>query len=234
MVKPGMAGRMTQPEAVIFDLDGVLADTVEFHYRAWKHIADILDVPFGPEDMNRLRGRQRRDCLLDLLSGRPVDEDEIARLMILKDEFYMADLEQMTPASLLPGVLDFVLAARKSRLRLGVASASMTARAVLQKTNLLAYMDAVADGSTVSRSKPAPDIFVWVAGALRVRPHQAIVFEDSRAGVEAARTAGMFVVGVGDGQLTSQAHFSVPSLRDVVLADLMERYQSVQKAADLS
>src|SRR5690606_33014732 len=159
IVKPGMAGSMIQPVAVIFDLDGVLADTVEFHYRAWKHIADKLDVPFGPEDMNRLRGRQRRDCLLDLLNGRPVDEAEITRLMTLKEEFYMADLEQMTPASLLPGVLDFVLAAKKSRLRLGVASASMTARAVLQKTGLLAYMDAVADGSTVSRSKPAPDIF---------------------------------------------------------------------------
>jgi beta-phosphoglucomutase len=119
MVKPGLAGsinermsaEMTQPEALIFDLDGVLADTVEFHYRAWKRIADLLDVPFGPDDMNRMRGRQRRDCLLDLLNGRVVDEGEINHLMILKDEFYTADLEQMTAASLLPGVKDFVLAA---------------------------------------------------------------------------------------------------------------------------
>jgi beta-phosphoglucomutase len=220
---------MTQPEAIIFDLDGVLADTVEFHYRAWKRIADMLDVPFGPEDMNRLRGRQRRDCLLDLLSGRPVDEEQIARLMILKDEFYLADMEQMSAASLLPGVLDLVLSAKKSRLRLGVASASMTAKAVLQKTGLLDYMDAVADGSTVSRSKPAPDIFVWVAGALKVRPNRAIAFEDSGAGVEAARTAGMFVVGVGEGQLTSDAHFSVPSLREVALADLISRYQAASQ-----
>jgi beta-phosphoglucomutase len=220
---------MTQPEAIIFDLDGVLADTVEFHYRAWKRIADMLDVPFGPEDINRLRGRQRRDCLLDLLSGRPVDEEQIARLMILKDEFYLADMEQMSAASLLPGVLDLVLSAKKSRLRLGVASASMTAKAVLQKTGLLDYMDAVADGSTVSRSKPAPDIFVWVAGALKVRPNRAIAFEDSGAGVEAARTAGMFVVGVGEGQLTSDAHFSVPSLREVALADLISRYQAASQ-----
>lgn len=218
---------MSQPEALIFDLDGVLADTIEYHYRAWKSIADRLDVPFGPEDMNRLRGRQRRDCLLDLLGDRTVDEAEIARLMILKDEFYLADLEQMTSASLLPGVLDLVLTAKKSHLRLGVASASMTARAVLQKTGLLDYMDAVADGSTVSRSKPAPDIFVWVAGALKVRPRRAIVFEDSRAGVEAARTAGMFVVGVGDGQLTQEAHVSVSSLREIVLSDLMDQFRTV-------
>ncbi len=217
---------MTQPEAIIFDLDGVLADTVEFHYRAWKRIADVMDVDFGPEDMNRLRGRQRRDCLLDLLSGRPVDEEQIARLMLLKDECYLADIEQMTQASLLPGVLDFVLTAKKHRLRLGVASASMTARAVLQKTGILDYMEAVADGSTVARSKPAPDIFVWVAGALRVRPNRAIVFEDSRAGVEAARTAGMFVVGVGSGELTEQAHYSVPGMQDVVLAELVGRYQA--------
>lgn len=217
---------MSQPEALIFDLDGVLADTIEFHYRAWKRIADMLDVPFGPEDMNRLRGRQRRDCLLDLLNGRPVDETQIARLMALKDEFYLADIEQMTPASLLPGVLDFVLAAKKKRLRLGVASASMTAHGVLQKTGLLDYMDVVADGSTVTRSKPKPDVFVWVAGALRVRPGQAIAFEDSRAGVEAARTAGMFVVGVGGGQLIREAHFIVPSLRDVELGDLIARFQA--------
>jgi beta-phosphoglucomutase len=222
----GVAVVVTAPEAIIFDLDGVLADTVEFHYRAWKHIADLLDVPFGPEDMNRLRGRQRRDCLLDLLHDRLVDEAEISRLMILKDEFYLADLEQMTPASLLPGVLEFVLAAKRNRLRLGVASASMTARAVLQKTGLLNYMDVVADGGTVARSKPAPDIFIWAAGALRVRPRCAIVFEDSQAGVEAARTAGMFVVGVGDGYLTAQAHFSVPSLRDVALDDLMRRFEA--------
>lgn len=215
---------MTQPEAIIFDLDGVLADTVEYHYRAWKRIADVLDVDFGPEDMNRLRGRQRRDCLLDLLGNRPVDEEQIARLMVLKDGYYLADIEQMTQASLLPGVLDFVLAAKKNRLRLGVASASMTARAVLQKTSLLDYMDAVADGNTVVRSKPAPDIFVWVAGALRVRPNRAIVFEDSQAGVEAARTAGMFVVGVGSGDLTAQAHISVPGMQDVALAELLERY----------
>jgi beta-phosphoglucomutase len=101
----------------------------------------------------------------------------------------------------------------------------MTARAVLQKTGLLDYMDAIADGSTVARSKPAPDIFVWVAGALRVRPHQAIAIEDSRAGIEAARTAGMFVVGVGNSLLTDQAHLHVAHLSEGALAEFIRRFQ---------
>lgn len=211
---------ITAPEAIIFDLDGVLADTVEYQYQAWRYIAGLIGIPFERGDMDRMRGRQRRDCLLDLLDGRSVTEAEIVRLMALKDEYYLAGIAGMTSANLLPGVMPLIQTARERRLKLGVASSSLSALPVLEKTGLLQMMDAVADGSTVCRSKPAPDIFLWTAGALGVRPSKVIVFEDSRAGVQAARTAGMTVVGVGDGDLTEDAHFRVTSLEEFDLDSL--------------
>ncbi len=203
---------MSVPEAIIFDLDGVLADTIEYQYLAWRHIAGLIGVPFERGDMDRMRGRRRRDCLLDLLGDRAISETEIEHLMKLKDEHYLAGIAGMTSDHLLPGVMALIQAARQRGLKLGVASSSLSARPVLEKTQIIQLMDVVADGSTVCRSKPAPDIFVWVAGALGVRPMNAVVFEDSAAGIEAARTAGMTVVGVGDGKLTVDAHFSVYDL----------------------
>ncbi len=218
---------MTQPEAVIFDLDGVLADTVEYHYRAWQQIAALLDVPFDRAMMNQFRGRRRQDCLRDLLGERQLSDAEFERYMILKDDIYLQDVAQMTADSLLPGVLSFIAAAHEQGLKLGVASSSQSAKLVLEKTELLPYMAVVGDGTTVQRPKPAPDIFVWVAGALRVRPARAVVFEDSQAGVQAACTAGMFVVGVGEEDFRGRAHLCVAGLHDLQVADLLAQARTV-------
>lgn len=214
---------MTNFEALIFDLDGVLADTVDYHFAAWQRIADILDVPFDRAMMNRFRGRQRRDCLLEL-AGEDLARDaaELDRLMVLKDSYYLEDLQRMTQDDLLPGVWSFIQAATAAQLKLAVASSSMSAIPVLERTGILPYMDVVADGSTVSRSKPAPDIFVWAAGALRTRPVHTIVFEDSSAGVEAARVAGMGVVGVGNQNLTQGAHLHIPNFEHITVSELLE------------
>ncbi|MBZ0299271.1 MAG: beta-phosphoglucomutase family hydrolase [Anaerolineae bacterium] len=215
---------MTLLQAIIFDLDGVLVDTVESHYRSWKVLADQLQIPFSREDMNRFLGRRRRDCLVDLLSGHLVEAAQFEAYLTLKDDLYRADVDRMTSADLLPGVQSLIAAAREHGLKLGVASSSQNARIVLQRTGILDHIEAVADGTTVCRPKPAPDAFVWVAGALRVRPSAALVIEDSAAGIEAGRTAGAFVVGVGDAQLTAGAHLTVATLEQAQLADLIAHY----------
>ena len=92
-------------------------------------------------------------------------------------------------------------------------------------------MNAIGDGGTVARSKPAPDIFLWVAGALRIVPKRIVVFEDSQAGIEAALTAGMFVVGIGEPISTAQAHMWIPSLAHIHLGDLVEKHRLVTKRA---
>ena len=210
--------------AIIFDLDGVLVNTGVYHYRAWQRIAERLGVPFGPEQMEKFLGRRRRDCLLELIGDQRLDQAEIERLLELKDEYYLQDAELMDERDLLPGVLAFIRAAQARELKLGVASSSMNARWTLEKTGLIEFMAAVGDGRTVVRSKPAPDIFIWVAGALGVRPVEAAVFEDSVAGVQAASSAGMYTVGIGPNSALGAAQWTVTGLAQVKLDDLIVRF----------
>ncbi len=219
---------MEEPRAFIFDLDGVLADTVELHYHAWKQIAKQLNAPFTRMDMDRFRGRRRRDCLLDLVGERQLGEAELSRLLEQKDQIFLADLEKINSTDvILPGVVEFVENARARGVKLGVASSSANAKLILEKTGLMVHLKAVADGYTVKRSKPAPDIFIWVAGALRVRPIHAVVFEDSRVGVAAAQTAGMIVVGVGRDAATAQPDLAIANMQAIHVDDLLERISSI-------
>lgn len=207
--------------ALIFDLDGVLVNTVSLHFRAWAHLAERHGITFAQDDMPRLRGRQRRDCLLDLFAGRSLTEAEIAAYLEIKDHYYLDLLSQSTPADLLtPGAADLVEAARTRRLKLGVASSSANAVAVLRYVGLSDAMQAIADGTTVVRSKPAPDIFIWTAGALGVSPMRCLAFEDSHAGMAAAHQAGMFVVGIGE-QFSDQAHVMLPGFEALALDDIL-------------
>ena len=185
---------MSLPRAFIFDLDGVVVNTVDLHYRAWKHLFDDLGVPFTRRDMDRMRGVHRRDIVLQYTSG--LNETQIAACMAQKDMLYKRALAEASREIAHAPVVELIHEAKRRGVRVGLASSSVNARIVLERAGLLAIFDALADGNTVSRSKPAPDIFVWVAGALGVSPADAVVFEDGSAGIEAARTAGMYVVGL--------------------------------------
>ncbi|MBK8023753.1 MAG: HAD-IA family hydrolase [Chloroflexi bacterium] len=168
------------------------------HFQAWAFLAASHNIAFTEAHRSHFRGRQRRDCLLELFHGRDLTESEISAYLQVKDQFYLELLQQTAPNRLLlPHVIDTLQDAHDRNLLIGVASSSANARAVLRYVGLLNYMQVVADGSITAHSKPAPDIFIWTAGALGVPPLSCIVFEDSQAGVDAARNAGMFVVAVG-------------------------------------
>ena len=215
------------PDAFIFDLDGVLTDTAEFHYRAWKQLAEEEGVPFTREDNEQLRGVSRRQSLLLLLKGRVLPEDQMEAWMTRKNDYYRAYLSEITPGDLLPGVGAFLRDARQRGLKLGLASASKNAKDVIEKLGISDLMDAIGDGYSVSNPKPAPDLFVWVAGRLGIPPAQAVIFEDAEAGIEAALAAGMYAVGLGPANRVGKAHLVLPSLDgatvDAVLKALPER-----------
>ena len=99
---------MTQIKAVIFDLDGVLTNTSEHHFCAWKQLADELDIPFDRQRNEALRGVSRRCSLELLLDGRPATEEQMQEWMTRKNEHYVASIQHMTPADILPGVLDLL------------------------------------------------------------------------------------------------------------------------------
>ena len=122
-----------QIRAFIFDLDGVITDTAEFHYQAWKRMADEEGYPFTRQDNEALRGVSRRESLNRLLKGRVISEEKALELMERKNTYYVDLLESITPELLLPGVTDFLNQSRDAGIKLGIGSASRHARAVLTR-----------------------------------------------------------------------------------------------------
>ncbi len=212
---------MAKPAAFIFDLDGVITDTAEYHFRAWKRLADEQGIPFTREDNEALRGVSRRQSLLLLLKGRVLPEDQMEVWMTRKNDYYRAFLHDVTPNDLLPGVANFLREARTQGLKLGIASASKNAKDVIHNLGILAMLDGVGDGYSVSNPKPEPDLFVWVAGRLDVPPAQSVVFEDAEAGVQAALAGGMYAVGLGPANRVGKAHVVLPDLNSAHVADVL-------------
>ena len=207
----------------IFDLDGVLTDTAEYHYQAWQRLAEALGIPFDREHNEALRGVSRRRSLELLLAGRVYPEAQMLEMMERKNHYYQELLTQVTPQDLLPGVRHLLEASRAADLKIAIGSASKNAREVVQRLHIAPSIDALADGYSVVRPKPAPDLFVYAAGLLHVCVHECVVFEDAAAGVEAAKVAGMYAVGLGPRERVGQADLVLPDLSHVTLHDILQR-----------
>jgi beta-phosphoglucomutase len=188
---------MRQFDAVIFDLDGVLVNTAEFHYLGWKRLADELGIPFDRSINERLKGVSRLDSLKILLEKAPGREFDLVALADRKNGYYVEMIQGITPADLLPGVPELLEALRRLGVKVGVASASRNARFVLSRLEIEPWLDAVTDGNDFLKPKPAPDLFLCCAGRLEVPPGRCVVVEDAQAGIEAAHAGEMCAVGVG-------------------------------------
>ena len=212
--------------AFIFDLDGVLTDTVEFHYRAWRRLADEEGLPFTPADMDRLRGVSRRDSLSFLLKDRVYAEDRLEALMARKNAYYLDFVKEITPRDLLPGVRELLEALRAGGYRIALGSASQNAREVIRRLGIDVLFDAIADGHSVMRQKPAPDLFLHAADQLAARPAECVVVEDAAAGIEAARAGGFRSVGLGPPARVGAADVVLHSLAGVHLLDLIQALEA--------
>lgn len=211
--------------ALIFDLDGVLTNTPWLHYESWKRLAEDERVPFTLEQHYQMQGLVRRDSLAVFLNGTPVDEVTAQALMDRKNAYFQEVLQRLSPADCLPGTVELIHEGRAAGLHIGLGSSSQNARGVLDRLDLTHLFDVIGDGYTVNRHKPAPDIFLWVADQLGIVPQEAVVFEDSVAGMQAAVVGGFWRVGVG-GRHGEGAHIAVDSLAelrlDTLLADLSQ------------
>ena len=216
-------------KAIIFDLDGVLTNTSEYHYRAWKRLADELGIPFDRRRNEALRGVSRRRSLELLLNGRPATEEQMQEWMARKNRYYVESIRQMAPADILPGALELLKEVRRAGIRIGVGSASKNTRTVLDRLHLWDYVDGVSDGYSVRRPKPAPDLFLHCARQLGVEPDQAIVVEDAASGVEAALAGGFWTVGLGPEERVGAAHVVFPGLEGVHFQDILA---AVDRAAE--
>ncbi|MCX8131221.1 MAG: beta-phosphoglucomutase [Clostridia bacterium] len=198
---------MLGKKAVIFDLDGVITDTAEFHYKAWKKLADELGIYFDEKINEQLKGVDRLSSLEIILkrSQKLYTRDEKDAMAYRKNEYYKELVEGMTPENILPGV-EHVLKELKSRgIKTGLASASKNAFTVLDKLGIRAYFDYVVDASKIAKGKPDPEIFLTAACNLDVSPSDCIGVEDAEAGVKAIKGAKMYAVGIGDKDILAEA-----------------------------
>jgi len=213
---------MTLLSAIIFDLDGVLVNTNDLHYQAWRAVAESEGRQFTPSDMEALRGVRRDQCVKMIFPDLELTLSQIESFLQIKHTTYTQALFQQTPQDLLiDNAIDLLQATRDKGLKLGLASSSVNALRVLEQVDLVRLFDSIAGGETVMRSKPEPDIFLWVAGALGVYPQEALIFEDSVAGVKAAKRAGMQVVGVANPDLETMADRYFPSLSEIDIDTLL-------------
>lgn len=216
---------MRDIRAFILDLDGVLTDTAEYHFLAWKQLADEEGIPFTREDNERLRGVSRRKSL-EFLLGEHIaryTEDELEGLMARKNATYQKLLEGISERDFLPGAQALLHALRARGLKVAIGSASKNTRLVLGRLGILDAFDAISDGHSVDRAKPAPDVFLYAAHQMGVPPEACVVVEDAQSGVEAALAAGMITVGVGPVERVGAAHFCYPSTAAIDLDEILGR-----------
>ena len=213
---------MQQPKAIIFDLDGVLTDTSEYHYQAWKHLADDEGIPFTHEENDaHLRGVGRRDSLTYLLKGRKVSDEQFEEMMDRKNRYYTELIKNMSPKDVVPGGVALLKEIRQAGIKTAIASASKNCMTVLNQLEITSYFDGIADGNSVTNGKPAPDIFVYAAGLVHVPTPDCLGVEDADAGIEAIKAAGMTALGIGPKERFHKADKVLPTMENKTLKDLL-------------
>ena len=187
-------------KAIIFDLDGVICHTDEYHYQAWKALADSMDIPFDRQVNNRLRGVSRMvslEIILEQYHGE-LSQAEKEALADQKNERYKESLKNMSPADLSEEVKTTLDELRQRGYKLAIGSSSKNARFILQQLGLGSFFDAISDGNNITHSKPDPEVFVKAAQMLCIPVEACLVVEDAVSGAIAGRAGGMRVACVGD------------------------------------
>ena len=205
-------------QAVIFDLDGVLCSTDQYHYQAWKRLADQLQIPFDETVNQRLRGVSRRESLEIILSGgdKTYSEEEKQQFAAEKNAHYVESLQQLTPKDLACGAVEVLERLHGAGVKIAVGSSSRNTQLILQRLGLDQRFDAVADGTQITHSKPDPEVFLLAARLVGVEPQHCLVVEDAKAGLEAAKAGSMDAAGIGGAAQDPLADYALSVLSDLL------------------
>jgi beta-phosphoglucomutase len=204
-------------KAVLFDLDGVLTDTAEYHFLAWKQLADELEIPFDRAANERLKGVSRMDSLELILKigAVQVDEGRKAELADRKNGFYLTRLKTMSEKDLLPNARELLQELREHGLKIALVSASKNAPEVLSRLGIADSFDFIVDPSTLVNGKPDPEIFLRGAEGLGLRPEECVGIEDAEVGIEGIKSAGMPAIGINVQSTVAIPDLAVMSLLEV-------------------
>ncbi|MGG2025924.1 beta-phosphoglucomutase [Gottfriedia sp. S16(2024)] len=221
-----------QIEAIIFDLDGVITDTAEFHYLAWKKLGEDLGIPFDREFNESLKGVSRTDSLERILKlgnrQKEFSGAEKNELATKKNAHYVELIRNISEKDLLPGIESFLIQIKKAGIKIAMASASKNALMVANALGITSYFDHIVDAATVANSKPDPEVFLKAAKAVSANPVNCIGVEDAAAGVDAINAANMFSVAIGDSTILSHANFVLSSTEELELNRIIDKYLASQ------
>ncbi|WHF53187.1 beta-phosphoglucomutase [Mesomycoplasma ovipneumoniae] len=198
-------------KGLIFDLDGIITDTAQLHFLAWKQSLLVENIDFSETENAQLKGLSRKETLKAILELKKLtwDEQKIDTVCFKKNEIYLKLLENLNKDHLLPGILDLLTSAKAKKLKIGLASSSLNAPLILEKLGIIAFFDYIADPKKIKKPKPAPDIFLLASEGLSLNPENCIGFEDSLSGFLSIKSAKMRSVVVSLDQFSefNQADF---------------------------
>ncbi|WEG36882.1 beta-phosphoglucomutase [Amygdalobacter nucleatus] len=205
-------------KAIIFDLDGVLCQTDEFHYLAWKTIADELKIPFDRKINEKLRGVSRMASLEIILqkANRTFTNSEKVALAERKNAIYRKYLDMMTEKDLASGAKTVLTELSEKGLQLAIGSSSKNTQLIVDKLQIADFFTAIIDGNQIKHSKPDPEVFLLAAQKLEMQPANCLVVEDAEAGVEAAIRGGFQVAGIGSARDVAKVNFKLATLTDLL------------------
>lgn len=209
-------------KGIIFDLDGVIVHTDNFHYLAWKSIADQLGIHFDQQINNRLRGVSRMQSLDIILEQSSVEfsPQQKVELAERKNNIYKQLLQDLTPSDVSPKVVS-TLRQLKQHYQLAIGSSSKNAKSILNYVGLIDMFDAISDGTNIVNTKPDPEVFLKAAQYLCLPPHQCVVVEDAVAGITAGKNANMITIAVGDASINKAGDYNIDSFEQIL--DIMSK-----------
>jgi len=220
------------PQAVLFDLDGVITDSAEFHYLAWKNLANRLGIPFDREINERLKGVPRMDSLEIILEKDSVpnrySEEEKEALAKEKNDEYVILINTITPKDILPGIHELLVDLKDRGIKTAIASASKNAPLIVERLEVGHLFDYVADAGAVKQQKPAPDIFLACSDYLSISPASCVGVEDAAAGIIAIKAAGMAAIGIGSPDNLKGADLLLPTTAELTYERIEEAYSKVR------
>jgi len=213
----------------IFDLDGVITDTAEYHYLAWKKLSDEVGWAFDREVNEKLRGVSRMDSIGIIRDHNQatIEEDALVSMATKKNDYYVGLLNQMTTDDYLPGAKELLTALQNEGFKIALGSASKNAGIVLDKLQATAFFDVIGDGHSVAKSKPAPDIFLFGAKALGLQPEECVVYEDAESGIDAAKTGGFHNVGIGPQERVGHADVRFDTMEAATLSAVKAHFKGL-------
>jgi beta-phosphoglucomutase family hydrolase len=208
--------------AIIWDMDGVIADTADCHFRAWQEVFIKHGITYPEETFKRYFGRRNVDIIRTIM-GKDTPEKVVNTISHEKEEDFLVKIKEQIKA--FPGVIELIKSLANSEYKMALASSAPKKNVDLITRTLKIdnCFQAVVSSKDVVQGKPNPQVFLLAAGKLSVEPKNCIVFEDAIAGVAAAKSAGMHCIAVtntNSRESLAEADLIVDTLEIITIKDL--------------